>query len=179
LAYVVANLEIGAGSLQIAVYNGSTVTPPGTDVGGTLGAELTYRQEQEPVEIDQTMGPVTVFQTGEEGGFKITVREQNMRSLALAVGLNPDDATQLLSTPGVQERIVFGGKKNPVFCYLTYTVSRASDITKNWIVKIYRCTAQGLSLPYQKKDVRQFDIDFKAFPVSSTNDACGEIVRQI
>lgn len=182
MSYDAAKLELGAGSLSIAVYNaaGTSVTPPGIDVGGTDGAELYYKAEYMDMEIDQAMSPVVSHQIGEECTFKITVKEMQMRTLALALNLNPDDAAQLLSTPSVQMRVVFGGKKTPTYAYLTYTVAKVSDTTKNWIAKVYkaRCIS-GTRLAFKKKEGRMIELEFKGFPQSSASEAVAEVIEQI
>ncbi len=175
-----SKIEFGVGELWIAVYSGSSVTPPGTVIGGTQGATLMYKPEYKNVEIDQVMSPVTSRMIGESCTLKVKCVEQEMRQMAFGLNLNPDNTNQLLSTPGVQRRMRFGGQQSPTFVYLTLITPKTEDTTKNFYAKIYKALCvSGLELNFQKKDERVFELEFQGFPESSTNNYVGEIIEQI
>jgi hypothetical protein len=173
-------IEFGVGELFLAIYSGSSVTPPGTVVGGTQGATVMYKPEFKDVEIDQVMSPVTSRMIGEECTLKVKLVESEMRNFAFGLNLNPDDTNQLLSTPGVQRRMVFGGQRSPTYVYATLVTPKTEDTTKDFITKIYkaRCVS-GLELNFQKKDERVFELEFRGYPQSSSNNYVGEIIEEI
>lgn len=175
-----AKVEFGVGELAIAIYSGSSVTPPGTVIGGTQGATVMYKPEFKHVEIDQVMSPITSRMIGESCTLKVKCVESEMRQFAFGLNLNPDNAAQLLSTPGVQRRMQFGGQTSPTFVYLTLTTPKTEDTTKNFITKIYKAMCvSGLELNFQKKDERVFELEFQGFPQSSSNNYVGEIIEQL
>ena len=173
-------IEFGVGELQLAVYSGGTVSLPGVFVGGTSGATLMYKPEFKNVEIDQVMSPVTSRMIGENCTFKVTVVEQDMRQMAFGLNLNPDDTNQLLSTPGVQRRVQFGGQTSPTYVYVTLTTPKSEDTSLNWIVKVYKALCiSGLELNFQKKEERKFEMEFQGFPESSSNNYVGEVIEEV
>lgn len=173
-AYNTQKIEIGAGNLQITpiLDDGSSGTM--FEVGGTSGAELTVTQEVLDVEVDQAFAPVVGFLTGEEGTFKITIVEQQMNTIAVALGLIP--STEIYSQP-TYERVTFGGKGKARFCSLYYEVNKTSG-TGKWMLTMWKCRAtSGLALPFAKKEVRKFDLTFKIYADSTRGNSLGQLDR--
>jgi hypothetical protein len=182
-AYNTQKIEIGAGNLQITPISDAGVALTTFEVGGTLGAELSVTQEVLDVEVDQAFAPVIGFLTGEEGTFKITVLEQQMSTIAVALGLIPD--TEIYSQP-TYERVTFGGKGKTRFCSLyyevakTYTSGTTFATAGKWKLTIFRCRAtSGLALPFAKKEVRKFDLTFKIYADSTRSNALGQLDRDL
>lgn len=174
--YNTQKIEIGAGDLQITPILDSGSNGVAFYVGGTSGAELTVTQEVLDVEIDQAFAPVVGFLTGEEGTFKITIVEQQMATIAVALGLIPD--TEIYSQP-TYERVTFGGSGKSRFCSLYYEVNKTVG-TGKWKLTIFRARAQsGLALPFAKKDVRKFDLTFKIYADLTRGNALGQLDRDI
>jgi hypothetical protein len=175
-AYNTQKIEIGAGNLQITPISDAGAAMTTFEVGGTLGAELTVTQEVLDVEVDQAFAPVVGFLTGEEGTFKITIIEQQMMTIATALGLLPD--TEIYSQP-TYERVTFGGKGKARFCSLYYEVNKTYGSGK-WKLTIFRCrTTSGLALPFAKKEVRKFDLTFKIYADSTRSNALGQLDRDL
>jgi hypothetical protein len=174
--YNTQKIEIGAGNLQITPISDAGVALTMFEIGGTSGAELTVTQEVLDVEVDQAFAPVVGFLTGEEGTFKVTVIEQQMATIAVALGLIPD--TEIYSQP-TYERVTFGGKGKARFCSLYYEVTKTSGSGK-WKLTIFRCRAtSGLALPFAKKEVRKFDLTFKIYADSTRSNALGQLDRDL
>jgi len=168
---------LGAGYLKIAVTSDGELAANAVEVGATSGMKLTYKQEMKPIECDQAMSPVTHIMIGEEGKLTIDIIEQSLRSLAIALGLKP--STGIYSQPTYQ-RISFGGKQDPLFCYLEYICPKTSNTAKNWRVKCLKAMpGNGLDLPFQKKEERKFSVEFNLLPESSSSEVLGYIEEEV
>jgi hypothetical protein len=167
-------IEIGAGDLQVTPYNDSGVSLTPFYVGGTSGSELAVTQEVLDVEIDQAFAPVAGFLIGESGTFKVTVMEQQMNTIAVALGLLPD--TEIYSQP-TYERITFGGVGKARYCKLYYEVTKTVG-TGKWKITLWRCRCEsGLALPFQKKEARKFELTFKIYASTANNNTLGYVER--
>lgn len=169
-SYDADKIELGAGNLKIKVLDSG----PEVYVGGTLGAEFAYTPEMKDIEVDQTMAPITTVMIGEEGTLKVTILENTMRNLVIALGMDPDaDITGTAATP---ETVEFGGKHSPVWLYLTYFVEQTADTAEDWIVYLYKArVTSGLTLPFSKEEERRFEVTFTAY--ANVSGKLGKIER--
>ena len=173
----VNNVELGEGTLYVMVTlpNAETVE---VDVGATLGAELAFKKEFKDVECGQRLSPILSFMTGEEGTFKVTMKETTMRNLALAMGLEPAGAG--VSSTAQYTWIRFGGETANVYAQLRYVVAQQADATKNWEFLVYKARAiSGLVLPFAKEDERSFEVEFKMYPSSVSPYYLGDMKKYI
>jgi hypothetical protein len=174
--YNVQKMEIGAGNLQITPLTDAGASGSTFEVGGTSGAELSCTQEVLDVEVDQAFAPIMSALTGEKGQFKCTIIEQQMGTVAVALGLIPD--TEIYSQP-TYERVTFGGKGKARFCSLYYEVAKTTG-TGKWKLTIFRARcSSGLALPFQKKEVRKFELTFDIYADSTRSNALVQIDRDL
>jgi len=175
MAINVDNIELGEGTLQVQMKDPSQGEQ--TDVGATLGAELSYSQEIRDVECGQKMSPILSFVIGEEGKFKIKMLESTMYNLALALGLAPDDAPGSASG---YTYINFGGSTTNVYSELTYTVKQQANQAKNYIFTLYKARVTGgLVLPMSKEEERAYEVEFTLYPDPDQNDRLGQIKKEV
>ena len=134
------NLEIGEGNLTVEYGSEGT----GTDVGICIGANIKVEVEDLDVEAGQQIDPVDNFDIKRMIQFAVTLKEDTMRNLVLAMGGDPADIDDV-GTPGHTIYVLPGGSvQGGEFSELVYTVARVKDKTKNKV--FYEQINEGMVL---------------------------------
>lgn len=166
MAVDLTKIELGEGTLAITYgvaadgSGGTTIS----DVGATLGAELSFKKSYKDIEIGQVLAAVKSPPIGEEGTFKVKLMESNINLIAIALGGNPANVT----TDAISEKYTFGAEKTTVYHKLVYTVPQLEASSKNDVLTIYRARVEDLSpVGFSKSDERVFEVTFKMYPITT------------
>lgn len=123
-----------------------------TDVGATMGAQLSVKKKFKLIEAGSVMAPIGASIIGEEGTFKVRLKETSLRNLALALGLNPADCTT---------KITFGNEKDIYYIdALYYYVPSLVNPTFKF-TSYHSFIESGLNIDFSKQDEVAFDVVFR------------------
>jgi len=166
MAVNIDNIEIGEGDLTVWVGvapDGDITGATEVAVGASRGAELTVKKSYKDVEVGQVLAPVQTFIVGEEASLKVTLLENALNNLVMAMGGDTDDIAG--------DTYTFGNRKQVTYCKVQYKCQQAQTfggVAKYDTVILFRAVAsEGLSLAFAKGDERTFDVTFKAYPRTS------------
>ena len=163
MAINIDNIEIGEGDLTVWVgvdSEGGVGGVTQVEVGASRGAELAIKKSYKDIEIGQVLAPVQAPIIGEEASLKVTLLENTLKNLVIALGGDTDDISV--------DTYTFGNSKKVTYCKVQYKCQQAQTfggVAKYDTVILFRTiAAEGLSLAFAKADERAFDVTFKAYP---------------
>lgn len=152
-------IHVGPGVLVIDSGLATAVTVEVSEEGGTLA----YSQALEFIEIDEAIGAVEAFVTGEECAFSLICQESEATKLKLAMGYGT--ITTTAASAGVKGKDVmdFGGNAVVTKKTLKYTVPRRHNPSLSIIIDLYSVVAvPSLEKKFTKKGKALIAITFRA-----------------
>lgn len=159
MSFNVDNIEIGAGNLTLQYPD--DVSP--VDIGGCTDAVFKPSLESLDVFFDQAIDPVDSFDIRSEVTFEVTMKEDILRNLVIAMGGDPSEIDSsdvdddVFNIPG-------GSVRKSKFAVLHYDAPTIEDKTKSKIVHLYKVKVQGgTEVPFKKDEERMYAVVFKAF----------------
>ena len=152
-------IHVGPGVLVIDSGLTTAVTVEVSEEGGTLA----YSQALEFIEIDEAIGAVEAFITGEECTFSLVCQESDAVKVKLAMGHGT--ITTTAASAGVKGKDVldFGGNAVVTKKTLKYTVPRRHNTALNIIIDLYYVVAvPSLEKKFTKKGKTLTALTFRA-----------------
>jgi len=164
MAVDINNIEIGEGDLTVWVGvgpDGDITGATEVQVGATRGATFSAKKTYKDVEVGQVLAPVQTFVVGEEASLRVTLLENSLNNLVLAMGGDVDDISG--------DTYTFGNDRKVVYCKVQYKVRQAQTFglgsAKYDTITLFRAVvSEGLELPFAKGEERTFEVTFKAYP---------------
>jgi len=152
-------IHVGAGVLSLDEGLSTALTVEATEEGGTLA----FSAALEAIEIDEAIGPVEMFITGEECTFAVTCKEIEAAKVKMAMGHGTIATTAAgVGTKG-KDVLEFGSSSTVTKRTLKYTVPRKHNPALNIVVELYYVVAvPSLEKKFTKKGQTMIAMTFKA-----------------
>jgi len=182
-----SQIQIGAARIWTGVNTPTTGTPPfllthtdgvpssGTEVGYTTGpAVFTYKQTKVPILAEQSLNPVDVYVTTEEGSLVFEAMERTYTTLKLAFD-NVNTATD------AGKDLFYGGDATAMSSVYTTCVALTSrrrlSPSKFEVVVLYRAySVDGIQLAYTRTKESTYKVTMSA--LIDTNRVVGDRLFQ-
>jgi len=152
-------IHVGAGVLSLDEGLATALTVEATEEGGTLA----FSQSLEFIEIDEAIGSVEAFITGEECTFSLTCKEIEAAKVKMAMGHGTISTTAAASGVKGKDELEFGSSGTVTSRTLKYTVPRRHNPALNIIVELYKVVAvPSLEKKFTKKGQTMIAMTFRA-----------------
>lgn len=158
MAEVVQNIHVGPGILQLDP-EGDSIEYKATEEGGTLSIS----RDVEFIEIDEAVGAVASYITGEECTFTIQALEVDAEKIKQALGHGTITTTPAGSAQVGMDELEFGGGFTLLENKLVYTAARRHNPNLNIIIELYKVVAvTDVEKNMQKTGKLTYQVQFRA-----------------
>ena len=172
---VLNNIEVGSGVLEIE-RDGRTYSFEASEDGGTLS----IAREVEFIEVDEVVGRVAAYITGEEASFQLNSLEVDVELLREAIG---QGTIETVEVNGQNERVLtFGGSSEVSVSKLTYTVPRRVNRDLNLIIELNKVVSvSDIEAQQTKQDPTSYPVVFEAMNDMSKEEGArlGKIIKEV
>ena len=152
-------IHVGAGILSLDEGLATALTVEASEEGGTLA----YSAALEMIEIDEAIGAVEAFITGEECSFSVTCKEIEAAKVKMAMGHGTITTTAAGVGAKGKDVLEFGSSSTVSKRTLKYTVPRRHNPALNIIVELYAVVAvPTLEKKFTKKGQTMVSMTFRA-----------------
>ena len=175
MAQTPAQVQIGAARIWTGVSKPGSGAPPtitpidasgvptggGDEVGYTTGpAAFSYKQVKNPIMAEQSLNPVDVYVTSEEGSLVFEAMERTYATLKLAFD-------NVANASGVGEDLFYGGDSTGLSSVFTtccvLTSRRRLAPTKFEVMTIYKAySVEGIQLAYTRTKESTYKVTMSA-----------------
>jgi len=152
-------IHVGAGTLSLDEGLAGALTVAVTDDGGSLA----YSQSLEFIEIEEAIGAVDAYITGEECTFSITCKESEAAKVKMAMGHGTITTTAAAAGVKGKDELEFGSSSAVTKRTLKYTVPRRHNPALNIIIELWSVVAvPKLEKKFTKKGQTMIAMTFRA-----------------
>ena len=152
-------IHVGAGILSLDAGLPTALTVEASEEGGALA----YSVDMEAIEIDEAIGAVEMFITGEECTFVVTCKELEAGKVKMAMGHGTITTTAAGASTKGRDVLEFGSSSAVAKRTLKYTVPRRHNPALNIIVELYSVVAiPSLEKKFSKKGQTLIAMTFRA-----------------
>jgi len=160
MADVVQNIHVGPGTLKLEpANNGDDIEYKATEEGGVLAVS----RNLEFIEIDEAIGAVGSYLTGEECTFTIQALEVDAEKIKQALGHGEITTTAAGTGEKGKDELEFGGSFSLLENKLVYTAPRRHNKNLNIIIELYKVVAvTDIEKNMQKGGKMTYQVQFRA-----------------
>jgi len=155
----VSKIHVGPGKLTLDAGGANPITFEATEEGGLLS----YSRSSEPIEIDEAIGAVGYYITGEECYFEVVAKETDAQLLKAAFGHGTITTTAPdLGVKG-SDLLEFGGTAQVTEHTLQYVAPRRHNPNLNIQIDLFKVVAMTEEeLPFKKAGQTMYRCRFQA-----------------